>query len=64
MGRKIIVRRPPKKVPRKARRREQRRAFRKRFKAFFDGEPDSDMEYIENGCEWMLEDTAPYSDDD
>jgi hypothetical protein len=41
--------------PRRARRREQRRAFRKRFKVFFDGEPDSDMDYVENGLEHTIE---------
>ncbi|MBF32002.1 MAG: hypothetical protein CL529_12625 [Aequorivita sp.] len=41
--------------PRKARRREQRRQFRKRFKAFFDGTPESDHDFYENGLEWMLE---------
>lgn len=56
MGKKQINRKSSKpNSPRRARRREQRRAFRKRFKTFFDGEPESDMEYIENGYEWMLD---------
>lgn len=56
MGRKPINRKASRpQNPRRARRREQRRAFRKRFKVFFDGLPDSDMEYIENGLEYMLE---------
>jgi len=64
MGRKTTVRQPPRKVPRKARRREQRRVFKKRFKVFFDGEPDSDMDYYENGLEWMLEPSGDLPQDD
>lgn len=45
--------------PRRARRREQRRTFRKRFKVFFDKEPDSDLEYYENGLEDKGETSAP-----
>lgn len=55
MGRKKINQKSTRpRNPRRARRREQRRAFRKRFKAFFDGSPDSDMDYYENGLEWTL----------
>jgi len=52
MGKKQINRKTTRPHnPRRARRRTQRRAFRKRFKVFFDGEPDSDMDYYENGLE-------------
>lgn len=56
MSRKLINKKcskPPR--PRQARRREQRRQFRKRFKAFFEGEPESDHDFYDNGLEWMLE---------
>lgn len=56
MGKKQINRKSTRPHnPRRARRREQRRAFRRRFKVFFDGEPDSDLDYYENGLESMLD---------
>ena len=53
----------PKKTqsPRKPRRREQRRTFKKRFKAFFDGSPDSDLDYCDDSLEWIIEPPEDYS---
>ena len=33
--------------PKPPRRRKQRKEFRERFKVFFDGIPDSDLEYLD-----------------
>ena len=64
MGRKTIVK-PQKKIKTgKPRMREQRRVFRKRFKLHFDGEPDSDMSYYDNGLEWMLDEPGDSAPDD
>ena len=41
----------PKKTIKGPRRREQRKRFKERFKAFYDGTPDSDMDYEESEYE-------------
>lgn len=57
MGKKQINRKSTRPHnPRRARRRTQRRDFRKRFKAFFNQPDSEEMDYVENGCEYMLED--------
>lgn len=54
MGKKAQNKKIQKK-PAKPRVRKQRRARRRRFKEFYDGKPDSDMDYYENGLEWTLD---------